>query len=456
MTAYIQTIVIGLPSLIMKPKSLYLIIILISIFTFFGWNSYRKKNIFDAVNNSIIYEVNLRQYTPSGTIREFRNHLPRLKSMGIGIIWFMPIHPIGNINRKGSLGSYYSVKDYFDINPEFGTLNDFKSLIEEIHELDMFVILDWVANHTAWDNQLTEKFPEWYTKNDQGLFQSPPGTNWNDVIDLDYNREGLQDYMISAMEFWIEEFDIDGFRCDVASMVPIEFWEKLNLRLQKIKPVFMLAEANDSSLVKHAFRSDYNWELYHILKDIVLGEKSIASVEQYYKTMPLIYRKDALKMNFLDNHDENSWGRIMQDHFDSNTYPLMTLNFSLPGIPMLYSGQESKLDKQLKFFEKDTIQWKHYPDSLFYKKLINVRKNHPVFWSDNFSLNFLEGLPKGVLGLKRSKNNEDYFILLNLSSEPKRFNFNKNPLDVIFIDETSSQNLLSKNGYIIYKILDKS
>ena len=410
-----------------------------------------KVDILESINYSTIYEVNLRQYTSSGSIKEFRSHLPRLKSMGIDILWFMPIHPIGEVNRKGYLGSYYSVKDYFDINPEFGTLNEFKSLVKEIHKMDMFIILDWVANHTAWDNQLTEKHPDWYTKNSEGIFQPPSGTDWSDVVDLNYNQIDLQDYMFSAMEYWVKEFDVDGFRCDVASMVPLQFWENSVLKLNKIKPVFMLAESDDPKLVEQAFHSDYNWKLYHILKDIASGKTEIESIKKYYETLPSIYKKSALKMNFLDNHDENSWGRVMTRHFGENIYPLMTMIFSLPGIPMIYSGQESKLDKQLRFFEKDTIQWNHFPDSLFYKKLIHIRKKHPVFWSDNFSIQFLDNLETGLLGYKRSKENKDYFIILNLSKEPKKLSFKEQPKDILLIDELSDEATLSPSGYIIFK-----
>ena len=184
--------------------------------------------------------------------------------MGIEILWFMPIHPIGEVNRKGHLGSYYSVKDYFDVNPEFGTLNEFKALVKEIHEMDMFIILDWVANHTAWDNQLIEKHPDWYTKNSQGVFTPPSGTDWSDVVDLNYNSIDVHDYMFSAMEYWIKEFNIDGFRCDVASMVPLQFWENSVLKLNKIKPIFMLAESDDPELIEQAFHADYNLSLIHI------------------------------------------------------------------------------------------------------------------------------------------------------------------------------------------------
>ncbi|MCD4773712.1 MAG: alpha-amylase, partial [Bacteroidales bacterium] len=191
--------------------------------------------------DAVIYEVNVRQFTPEGTFDAFEEHLPRLKEMGIDILWLMPIHPIGEKNRKGGLGSYYSVKDYKAVNPEFGNMNDFVKLVDKAHELGMYVILDWVANHTAWDNKMIKEHPEWYTKDSLGNFVSP--FDWSDVVDLNFENEDLQDYMIGALKFWIEEANIDGYRCDVAGMVPVEFWDKARAELDKIKPVFMLAEA---------------------------------------------------------------------------------------------------------------------------------------------------------------------------------------------------------------------
>jgi len=221
----------------------------------------------DWINNKTIYEVNWRQFTDKGDIHSLKEHIPRLKEMGVGILWFMPIHPIGKENRKGELGSYYSVKDYFTVNPELGTLEEFKNLVDYIHEMDMYVILDWVANHTACDNKMVIQHPEWYTKNKFGDFQPPKGTDWSDVYDLDYSQEDLRNYMINAMEFWVKEIDIDGFRCDVAGMVPTEFWELAVAKLQSIKSVFMLAEWEEPELLDKAFHADYNWSLYHILKD---------------------------------------------------------------------------------------------------------------------------------------------------------------------------------------------
>ena len=401
--------------------------------------------------NLTIYEVNLRQYTPQGTLRAFREHLPRLKSLGVGILWFMPIQPIGTVNRKGTLGSYYSVQDYYGINPDFGTLDEFKSLVDEIHELDMYVILDWVANHTAWDNPMASEHPEWYTKNDEGNFQPPPGTNWDDVIDLDYSNDDLRAYMTAAMEYWVREVGIDGFRCDVAGMVPTDFWESVIPALQKIKPVFMLAEWDDPELLENAFHADYNWGLYHVLKDIAVGEKEFFEIQEYYQTPPKSYPLTALRMNFLDNHDENSWGRNMISHFGQNLYPLVTMIFTLPGMPMIYSGQEAKSNKQLRFFDKDTIPWDDVPDSKFYQELINLRKGHKVFWNTNHNLEFMGSLPPGLVGFKRWTKDATFQIVVNLSDQDQELDPGLIAGSMLFSDGISQKTTIARHGYLVCK-----
>lgn len=402
-------------------------------------------------NDKTIYEVNLRQYTEEGTIQAFRSHLPRLKNMGVGILWMMPIHPIGEINRKGNLGSYYSIKNYYEINPEFGTLNEFKNLVDEIHELGMYVIIDWVANHTSWDNAIVSSNPEWYTKDSNGNFMPPKDTDWSDVIDLDFSKSPLRRYMIDAMKYWIKEIDIDGFRCDVAGMVPNDFWEKSIKELNQIKTIFMLAEWEDPKLLKAGFNADYNWTLYHALKDIASGKKSILYLKNYLKKNPKSYPKMAIRMNFLDNHDENSWGRVMIHHFGSLVYPMMTLNFTLPGIPMIYSGQESKLAKKLEFFEKDTIDWNDFTDQEFYTQLINLKKSHSVFWTNNKNIKFLDGLEKDIIGFKRWNDESSYIIIINFSSKTYELNDSLKSKPLIMKDVNSSNSSILPYGYKIFR-----
>ena len=232
--------------------------------------------------NLSIYEVNIRQYTPEGTFNAFSEHLPRLKELGTDIIWLMPIHPIGEKNRKGTLGSYYAVKDYFGINTEFGTEEDFHNLISKIHELDMYVIIDWVANHSAWDNDLINLHPEWYSKNENGEIISPVD-DWTDVADFNYDVPEMREYMIKALKYWVQDFDIDGYRCDVAGMVPTSFWNDARLEHDKIKPVFMLAEAEEPELHEYAFDMTYAWSMHFLWNDIAQGKKTVADLDEMLK-----------------------------------------------------------------------------------------------------------------------------------------------------------------------------
>ncbi len=404
-------------------------------------------------NNMTIYEVNLRQFTEAGTIQAFREHLPRLKEMGVGILWFMPIHPIGEKNRKGTLGSYYSVKDYYSVNPEFGSLAEFKSLVEEIHSMGMVVILDWVANHCAWDNPLVTEHPDWFTRDKNGNFQPPEGTDWTDVIDFDYTHPDLRKYMLNVMEWWVREIDVDGFRCDVAGMVPLDFWETLRPKLDAIKPVFMLAEWDNPDLLKKAFDADYNWDLYYIMKDIVEGKKGINAIKQFFRNSPKSYPTDAIRMNFLDNHDKNSWDGVMTQLFGSFLKPALVMTFTIPGMPLIYSGQESLLDKQLAFFDKDLIEWGEFSQMNFYRDLVQLRLKHPSLWGNSQTITFLGNLPGNTLGYYRISDNEKILVLLNFSTQPiSTTQIINEESSVLLKDQSSAEGELGPWGYGVYNM----
>ena len=330
--------------------------------------------------NTIIYEVNLRQYSESGSFKEFAEQLPRLKKLGIDILWIMPIYPIGEKNRKGTMGSYYSVRDYYSVNPEHGTLNDFIELVKKIHKMGMYVILDWVPNHTSWDNKLTIDHPEWYKKDSLGNFV-PPVPDWSDVIHLDYNSEGLRKYMIEALKYWIQKTDIDGYRCDVAHMIPTDFWNEARVELDKVKPVFMLAEAEIPEHHDEAFDMSYAWEFYHIMNEIVRGKKTALDVDAYFEKTDSTYPKDAYRMYFTSNHDENSWNGTVKERLGEGAKAFTVLTFTVPGMPLIYSGQEADLNKRLEFFEKDVIEWKDHDLSDFYSVLINLKKKNKALWN---------------------------------------------------------------------------
>lgn len=320
-----------------------------------------------------MYEVNLRQYTPGGSIREFREHLARLRDLGIGILWFMPIYPVGEKNRKGSLGSYYSIRDYRAVNPEFGTLDEFRSLVAEAHDMGMKVILDWVANHTAWDHRWTRDHPEFYNRDERGGFRAP-FPEWEDVIHLDYGNPALWDAMIGDMIFWLEEADIDGFRCDMAHLVPTLFWNRARRDLEAVRPVFMLAESENHDLLEYAFDAIYNWKLLHAMNDLAAGDMTAQALADLAVNEQQHLPEGASLLNFTSNHDENSWQGSAIERLHYFLEPLTVLTFLLPGIPLVYSGQEAGNYRRLEFFDKDLIEWKEDKMARLYAKLAHLVK----------------------------------------------------------------------------------
>lgn len=376
--------------------------------------------------NANIYEVNIRQYTPEGTIKAFEAHLPRLKKMGVDILWLMPIHPIGEKNRKGTMGSYYAVKDYKAVNPEFGTMDDFKTFVDKAHEMGFKVILDWVANHTAWDNPWIYEHPEWYSKDSTGQMIAP--FDWTDVADLNYDDPALRAAMIDALKFWVAEADIDGYRCDVAGMVPTDFWENARVELDAIKPVFMLAEAEVLEHHNKAFDMSYAWELHHIYNEIAKGKMNALDLDTYFVKMDTTYNLlNAYRMNFITNHDENSWNGTIQERMGDGAAVFAMLSFTLPGMPLLYSGQEVGLDKRLEFFEKDQIDWDLNSDWLpFYTNMIALKDNNEALWNGDFGAPFdriKTTADEQILAFKRVKSESEIFVIANLSGDLVEFQF---------------------------------
>ena len=366
--------------------------------------------------NQTIYEVNIRQYTPEGTFRAFERHIPRLRELGIGIIWLMPVHPIGLENRKGSLGSYYSVQDYLKVNPEYGTMEDFRHLVQTIHDHGMYVILDWVANHTAWDHPWVTEHPEWYTRNKEGAM-IPPVADWFDVVDLDYNQQELWEAMTSALEFWVRDLDIDGYRCDVADLVPIEFWNQARTRLEVIKPVFMLAES--SSPYQHqAFDMTYSWKASEMINRIAAGDANARSFQRAWDKEKKLYPQDAYRMLFTSNHDENSWNGTVGERLGPAAEIGAVLTMTLPGMPLVYSGQEAGLDHRLDFFEKDTINWQPYHLESVYQTLLNLKLNEPIFMNGEMggSHHWLKtSRPKDITAFIRIYQDDIVLVWANMS-----------------------------------------
>lgn len=401
-----------------------------------------------------IYEVNLRQYSEEGNFESFRKHLPELKKLGAGILWFMPIHPIGEVNRKGKLGSYYSVKNYLEVNPEFGTIEDFKKLVKEIHSLGMYVIIDWVANHTAWDHIWTKTHPEFYNKDENGNF-IPPVNDWSDVIDLNYDNKQLWNEMIEALKFWITECDIDGYRCDVAGMVPVEFWIEARKQLEKIKPVFMLAEWDTPEMHK-AFDMTYDWNMHKTMNAIAKGKMTAQDIISHINKDRELYPEYAFRMQFTDNHDENSWNGTVFERLGDAAECFAVLTFLVPDMPLIYSGQEAGLNKRLSFFEKDPIEWKEHKFFSLYKSLTELKKSNELLHC-GIKGGRIEFIPnnnqQNILSFIRIKNDKIILALFNLSEVPYEVLLNDQRLSGKFQD-FSVKDIIDFDGNITVK-LDK-
>jgi len=327
--------------------------------------------------NMVIYELNVRQYSSDGTFASVQADLPRLQRLGVNVIWFMPVYPIGAENRKGELGSYYSISDYKAVNPEFGTMEDFRSLVAKAHELGFKVILDWVGNHSAWDNQIMLQNPEWYQKDSLGKFVSP--YDWTDVVQFDYSAGPLWDFMISAMRFWVEEVGVDGFRCDYPGQVPEEFWFRAYNELNTVKPVLMLAEDEANSfLLERAFDMNYAWAHHHLMNSVAQGKRHPLALDSMLRYELLYYPGDSYRLRFIDNHDENSWNGTIDERMGSAHKAFAAYLLTIPGVPLIYNGQEAGLNKRLKFFERDPIEWKETGLFEFYATLISLRTSHPA------------------------------------------------------------------------------
>jgi len=399
------------------------------------------------VKNSVIYEINTRQYSPEGTFKAMEADLPRIKGLGIDILWFMPIYPIGEKGRKvpegakTSLGSYYSVRDYEAINPEFGTADDFKSLVKSAHEMGFKVILDWVANHTARDNHWISEHPDWYKKDKNGNIATP--FDWTDCAQLDYGNKEMRKTMVSSMKYWLTDFDIDGFRCDMAGLVPTDFWEDARMELQKVKPLYMLAENEDKpEMCRIAFDSDYGWEMHHLLADVTQGKKKVSEILELQSRIDSLLPSRAFKLNFITNHDENSWNGTAKEKFGNGENCCVVLSFTLPGMPLIYNGQEAGMTKRLRFFAKDTITWSDTRFVPFYKKMTGLKHRNQAIWNPPYGGKLVQipnTAPGKVISFLRTAGNARVMVLINMSSEPITSNITSNLADGKYI------NVLNKN-----------
>ncbi len=368
-------------------------------------------------NGTNIYEVNIRQYTPEGTLKKFMEHIPRLYQMGIDILWLMPITPISVEKRQGTYGSYYAASSYTEIDPFYGTGDDFKALINTAHSFGMKVIIDWVANHTGYDHQWTKKYPDWYRKDDKGNFIGLYG--WVDVIDLNYEIPELRTEMIESMKFWIKEFNIDGFRCDMCRTVPLDFWIEARGECDAIKPLFWLAECE--ILEYHeAFDLTYGWEVMRATEKYMKGEIALADIKPLltnYSRYPVGSRK----LLYTANHDENTYNGTEYEKYDVVAHAMAVFSCTWPGIPLIYSGQEKPNKKRLPFFEKDHIDW-HGEVKLaaFYKTLLALRKKNKAL-QESASVLLLNTKHPDVLAYLCRRQRDKVLVLLNLSKDSADF-----------------------------------
>ena len=312
----------------------------------------------------MLYEMNLRQLTPEGTFAAAIKRLAFLRSVGVDAIWLMPIYPIGEQGRKGSLGSYYSIRDYKGINPEFGTVEEFRKFVDAAHALGMKVLLDWVANHTARDARwISEKPADWYERDERGEAKVP--WDWTDTAKLNYANHDVWLGQIDAMRYWVEEFKVDGFRCDMAMLLPIEFWQEASAELHRIKPdIFMLAEAEEDNLFNKAFNMSYQWNVHHIMVDIAKGARRVWDLRNAIHSERAKYPREAMRMSFTSNHDENSWSGSEQQRFGAALEVMTAMTFLMPStMPLIYTGQEVGYNHSFEFFERDAIPEAAYTEN---------------------------------------------------------------------------------------------
>jgi 1,4-alpha-glucan branching enzyme len=401
-------------------------------------------------NNANIYEVNIRQYTPEGTFNAFRKHLPRLQKMGVNILWLMPINPIGEKNRKGSLGSYYAVKDYEAVNPEYGTLDDLRALVNEAHQRGMHVLIDWVANHTAWDNAWASTHPEYYEKDEKGNFKSP--FDWTDVIQLNYKNPQLRKAMIHAMKYWVVNADVDGFRCDVAGMVPVDFWEEARQQLDAVKPVFMLAEDEDNTaLVQKAFDMNYAWKMLHLMNDIAAGKKQAADIWEYLDWNNKTFPADKFRMYFTTNHDENSWNGTALERLGQAFKAFTVFDYTIPGMPLTYSGQEAGNTKPLRFFDKDTIDLHQLPYENLYTKLNKLKSENKALWAGSQAASLVplsRGVSNQVMAFYREADHQQVVVILNLSNTAQTFKIDTDAVKGSYQNFFTGENLNIETDWI--------
>jgi alpha-amylase len=389
--------------------------------------------------NSNIYEVNVRQYTPEGTFNAFSKHLPRLRDMGVDILWFMPITPISEEKRQGTLGSYYACSDYKAINPEFGTVADFTALVKNAHDLGFKVIIDWVANHTGWDHIWTKTNPEFFKRDAEGKYYDTH--NWHDVIDLNYYDHAMRAAMIDAMTFWVTTCDIDGFRCDMCHLVPLDFWFRARNELDAIKPLFWLGETQDVPYLT-VFDCLYGWRWMAATQKYFRKEMTLGQLKEVLHHYQYDLPAGTFPMLFTSNHDENTWNGTEYEKYGDMAATLAVFNNTWYGVPLIYTAQELPLHKRLPFFDKDEISWNGTPElHNFYKTLLELRKQHPALQAGEAARPQMLATNDNerLLAFSRTSDGKELLVVLNFSAQETAVQLPGAPVQGKFINIFTQQ-----------------
>ena len=373
-------------------------------------------------DNAVIYELNVRQFTPAGTFAAAEERLPALRDLGVDIVWLMPVHPIGVEGRKGTLGSYYAIRDYRAINPEFGTMADFERFLDRAHKLGMRVILDYVANHTSPDHAWVTEMPaEWYVRDSTGV--PVVQYDWTDIAKLNYATPAVREAMFDVLKFWTDK-GVDGFRCDAAKEMPDDFWTDAFVRLRAVRPdLFLLAEAEGPQFHADGFDATYAWELHHLLNAIARGDKSAVDLRAYLQADSERYLASAHRMMFTSNHDENSWAGTEFERMGDAAATRAALTYVLPqSMPLIYTGQEVGYDHRFEFFEKDPMPaWEPNEWTEFYTRLNAMRHANPALASGGKGgeMAYMGGAVADIMAFTRILGDNKVVCFFNLSAEPQ-------------------------------------
>ena len=422
-----------------------------------------KKSTFpERAKDMTIYEVNIRQHTPEGTFSAFQKQLPKIKEVGADILWIMPIQPIGEKNRKGTLGSYYSIRDYKSVNSEFGTLDDFKALVRDAHEMGLLVILDWVPNHTAWDHTWISEHPDYYMSESaaitvgkelgvdptyykkKGMGDLVYESDWDDIALLNLYNPEARAAMIDAMHFWITETDIDGFRTDHAGHeIPLYFWEEAGAALNPLKDLFWLAEWDDPKMHLE-FHATYDWGLLSLTESVAKGHTKAEAIHEHISKDLARFGKNAFRLNMINNHDENAWKGTVIERYGDGEKAFAVFSFTAYGTPMLYSGQEVGLNKRLKFFEKDTISWEDPGNYFaFYQKLNQLKADNPALWNGGYGAmpeKLEDGNPE-VFTFRRTKEQNTVIGIINMTGKAQTIKLNQSDIPGSYTDAFTGSSL---------------